>query len=122
MKSTFDDFEKKIKNLNEDEIGFPINLGDVAQMTAGATPVGQIETVEVKEIPEKPQHPHEEGDCNCPFKKAIEMLDFAKAGIIKLKNTPKPEISPGQPFDENCEYNKIRRSINASSDFVRQIL
>ena len=120
MKSTFDDFEKKVKNLNEDEIGgFPINLGDMAPPVP---PIGQVETIEVKEIPEKPQHPHEEGDCNCPFKKAIEMLDFAKAGIIKLKNTPKPEISRDQPFDENCEYNKIRRSINASLDFVRQII
>lgn len=116
MKSTFDDFEKKLKSLNEDEIGFPINLGDMAPPIQ---PVAQVETIEVKETPEKP---HEEGNCDCPFKKAVEMLDFAKAGILKLKNVPRPEFTPGQPINENNEYDKIRKGIMASLDFVRQII
>jgi hypothetical protein len=127
MRSTFDDFEKKVKSLNEDEIGFPINLGDAQAMAVQMGAPQDIETVEIKEIKPEPEkheekHEHCEENNQCPFKKAMEMMDFAKAGILKLKEVPKPEITPGQPFDENCEYNKIRRSINAALDFVRQII
>lgn len=117
MKNTFDDFERRIKNLNEDELGFPVNLADMPQM---APPI-EVQTVEVKEMP-KPEVEHKEEGCDCPFKKAMEMLDFAKSGICKLKNVPKPEIVPGQPLNENNEYEKIRRMVMASLDFVRNLI
>lgn len=126
MKNTFDDFEQKVKSLNEDEIEFPINLGDIQgvaqQAIQMAQPEAEVVEVEAKPEKEKDEEPCHKGSDDCPFKKAMEMLDFAKAGVLKLKNTPKPEINPGQPLDENNEYNRIRRGINASLDFVRTIL
>ena len=126
MKNTFDDFERKVKNLNEDEIEFPINLGDVQGAVAQMIEPQEVQTIEVKpehqEKHEEHHHEHCDEDSQCPFKKAMEMMDFAKAGIMKLKGIPKPEFTPGQPLDDNCEYNKIRRSINAALDFVRQII
>lgn len=127
MKNTFEDFERKVKSLNEDEIEFPIDLGtmQVVETPAEGEDKPKVEVTEIKtEKCSEHEKKEEKEECDCPFKKAMDMLDFAKTSILKLKNAPKPAPAvPGGPMPAGeDEYGRIRRTIMAALDFVRGII
>ena len=88
MKNTFEDFERKVKSLNEDEIEFPIDLGtmQVVETPAEGEDKPKVEVTEIKtEKCSEHEKKEEKEECDCPFKKAMDMLILPRQVFLSLK-------------------------------------